>query len=109
MYYHKGWDSFTVEPGKWPITTKCKICGDDLDVKLTNGPTSFTEAMTSVEKVHYHYTCSNAGADWHNQVYLLRVEAERTPLKMLESHYLSEADQIAVSRIPTKKVNPYSC
>src|SRR5688572_27744985 len=104
--YHKGYDSFSSDPGT-VSSGNCLACGVVLDVKRNvDGPTSWAEAVGKKSHLHDSFTCPNAGEDWHTQLIKLMEYRKSLPSRRLRDIIDGEIDELKLTRVSTVKCHP---
>ncbi len=102
MAYHKGWDSFSADPGKVKKCV-CKVCGEECEVKRNiNGPTSWAESVGQLKHLHDFFFCKYVKEDWHMQIRALKHEQEATKSAAIKELLESEIAQIFVTKQTTE-------
>ncbi len=83
----KNWDYFVSAEEKTDI--KCRVCNKKLTGVYKNGQTE----MYGEKVDHWEYKCSESSKAWHDRVYALKQEAERTVSNRLRQIILEEAEE----------------
>lgn len=86
----------------------CGVCGTQAtETRGCYGPRGLVQGMSGTKSHYDCFECPNRDQDWHRQALAIRMEAKKSPSKIIEQMLLKEALEIIEKREATKQVHTF--